>query len=933
MRFFRRTTARVALALLAALVLAAGLPAHAQQDTGLDNAIQAFRSADLVRAQSLLSDYLAAHPRSPAAWNLQGLIADSQKRFAEGERAFRKALELQPSASVYNNLGNHLLLVDQPEEAAQSFRKALELDPRHFSSRYNLISLLLAGKGCSAAAPPAAPVTCPQESLGLFAGFSSAERKSPDVVTLHVRALLASGEETQALGEARSALGAPGGARQFALMLATEFRKAGHAPDGVGLLEQAISQEPRLRQDFDFHLSLALAKSQAGQPAQEDFLELAKMRPGAWQPYYYLGREAATAKQYLQASRWLVKAEKLAPEEPRIAAALASTASAQGFWLDAADEWQRYLRLKPDDPRAYRELAIAATMGKQRDLGLESMQRYLAAFPNDAEARYMLALMEQDAGRQEDARQAMQKSLELKPDNAPAWTSLGRLAMSENHLDDAQKDFQRALELAPRDVATLVALAELYARQGRPELAQPLLEQAITLDPKNIAAHYQLVQVYRRTGHKTRAAEEAKTFERLRALGTSTTGGRGLLSYLRADVGLPPAAQRQHYREFLENALVSHPDDPRVLVRLGIAELQAGQTTEAVTRFQQALAQPSLAYTDALSAAQVLEAAGKPAVALQFYGRALAAPEATTDARAALGRARLLAREGKTPEALQVVYAVPVEAEPKGEAAALAAEIYARQNDDVRALAAYQVALGLAPDNETIVRNAALFLASREHWQEALRVLDEATARVPASTSLKIYKAVLLQLSGHQAEAQTVLASLAFHGDDPALTPDERLAGLLLAISYYTSDQKEPAARLLEELTQADPGLALAWYYRALIASEGGQPARALEWASRAVALDASYTPALYLRGKLLMESGRLTDAARDLQAAARADPAWSPPHYLLARLYRRRGDGARADQEQKLSDQLGAETEQQASPSGALRAYLKQLAAAHGEH
>lgn len=904
------------------------------QDAGLEGAIQAFEQSNLARAQALLRDYLASHPKSAAAWNLQGLLYDTQRRFEEGERALQSALTLEPSAAVYNNLGNHALLVGRPEEAVKDFRAALRLDPHHLSARLNLVSLLVQGRGCAPSAelgtdasPAEVPSrACAEQSLAFWNGFSPKEQQQPEIQLLHVRALLAAEQSSRALDAAKLALRTSQHSSKLASALGGEFLQAGEARDAVAILEQTLTAKPKLKQDFAFRLELASAKFQAQAPARADFLELVKLNPHAWQPYYYLGRLASASKQYLEASTWLVKAQQLAPQVPSIAAALANAAAAQGFWLDAEDEWQRYVRLKPDDLRAYRELAIVATMGKQRDLGLSSMERYVTAFPGDAEAQYMITLMYQDVGRQEDVRAALAKSLQLKPANPAAWVTLARIEMSENNPDDAQKHLEHAIELDPRYVEALVTLAQLHARRRHPELALPLLERAVRLDPRNLTAHYQLVQAYRRTGDKQLAAEEEEAFERLQALRSPVEGGRGLLSYLRGDVGLSPEQRREHYVEFLRSALATHPGDPRVLSRLAIAELASGQPTAATNLFREALAQPSLAYRDALDAAQALEGASNTDLALEFYTRALAAPEAATDARAALAQARLLARLAKLKEALAVVSAVPAQAEPNGQAADLAGLIYARQNNDIKAQAAFQVALRLAPHDETIHRDAALFLASRGQWLAAVKLLDAAGEQLPARISINIYKAVLLQLSGRQKEAQAVLAELAFHGDDPSLSSDERLAGLLLAISYYTSDQKAAAARLLEELTHADASLAQAWYYRALIASETDQSQRALDWVSRSIALENSYAPALYLRGKLLMERHRLDDAARDLEAAAKADLSWSPPHYLLARIYLSRGEKVRAGKEQRQVDQLRAQAQQQASPSSALRAYLDQL-------
>lgn len=58
----------------------------------------------------------------------------------------RLAAERPQDAAVFNDLGNLLLLVPQPDEAEAAYRKALELDPNKTSALYNL-GLLLQQRG------------------------------------------------------------------------------------------------------------------------------------------------------------------------------------------------------------------------------------------------------------------------------------------------------------------------------------------------------------------------------------------------------------------------------------------------------------------------------------------------------------------------------------------------------------------------------------------------------------------------------------------------------------------------------------------------------------------------------------------------------------------------------------------------------------------
>lgn len=915
----------------------------------LGPAIAAFERSDLAGAKRLVQEYLQVHPQDAAAWNLKGLVDDSLKNFEAGGKDFETALHLSPSASAYTNLGNHFLLIHSPAQASKAFVEAMRLDPAHFSARFNLLNLVLNQPACrqnesqgisesfSGAMGPAPDhthgsgprqgadptQTCAQGALDLVKGFSPNDLKRPEVSVLRVRALLAAGQLDAASQAAQRAIAASPGDSRLAYTLGIELAQAGDGANAVPLLEHAESLHPAGRSDAHLLLGLGQAKFQAGLPAASEFVSIKELEPGWWQPYYYLGLIAARGKHFMEAGASLVKAQQLAPSEPLVAAALANVAAAQGFWFDAAEEWQRYIRLKPGDLRAYRELAIVAGVAHQQELAVRSMQRYLEAYPGDAEAYYMLALMEQDSGHNQEAIRALETCVRLKPDYAPGWTALARDEMNLGKLDLARQNLDRALRNDPHSAPAHVALAEIENREGHPELALPLLQQAVKEDPNNVAAYYQLALAERRAGHSQAAEKGANAFERLRSLNRRNPSGRGLLAYLAKDVQLTPAQQQQHYLEFLKAGLKQQRDDPRLLCRLGIAEIADGQTGHGLTLVRRAL-RPSLPYDDALATGKALIANRQEELALSFYHLASTLPAAQSDARAALGEAHTFLAMGRPRKALDALNTVPAQAQPKGEAADLAGLIYARLGMSRQSFAAFHVAMELDPQDQRFYRDAAIFLGSLGQWDEALEVLDLAQKQCGASSSIRLEKAVILQLSGRRDQAQTLLKSLAFHADDPTLTSQQRLAALLLGISYYTTGRRADATRIFQQLARSDPRLAPAWYYRALMASEAGKSSQALEWVSRSLAIEPKYPQALYLRGKLLAEAGKLSEAQAELTAAAEHDQTWSAPHYQLSRLYRRMGKKDLAAGEAKIVGQLDSRAK--GSQSAELREYLDNL-------
>ncbi len=81
----------------------------------------------------------------PALLSLLGTLHDDAGQFAEGEKAYRRALENGPQvAYLHNNLGYNLLLQSKPKLAAEEFREALAMEPHSLFANNNLGLALLA---------------------------------------------------------------------------------------------------------------------------------------------------------------------------------------------------------------------------------------------------------------------------------------------------------------------------------------------------------------------------------------------------------------------------------------------------------------------------------------------------------------------------------------------------------------------------------------------------------------------------------------------------------------------------------------------------------------------------------------------------------------------------------------------------------------------
>ena len=147
------------------------------------------------------------------------------------------------------------------------------------------------------------------------------------------------------------------------------------------------------------------------------------------------------------------------------------------------------------------------------------------------------------------ARKAFERSLELDPTFFPSVASLAALDVSDKNLDAARKRFDAVLAKKPQHPQALLALAELRARAGgsKEEVAD-LINKAITANPTEKIPRLLLIDLYLR-------AKDNKL-----ALSTA------------------------------QNAVAAIPDNPELLDALGRAQLASGDTNQALTSYNKSAA-------------------------------------------------------------------------------------------------------------------------------------------------------------------------------------------------------------------------------------------------------------------------------------------------------------------------------------------------------
>ncbi|MFA4994684.1 MAG: tetratricopeptide repeat protein [Bdellovibrionales bacterium] len=109
----------------------------------LDEATELHNQGRLADAERLYRAILATDPNQPDALALLGVLLASRKEYAQATPLLEKAIQSDPSASLFHfYLGNIFLDMGKDERAETSFRAALALQPNFANAHFRLALLL-----------------------------------------------------------------------------------------------------------------------------------------------------------------------------------------------------------------------------------------------------------------------------------------------------------------------------------------------------------------------------------------------------------------------------------------------------------------------------------------------------------------------------------------------------------------------------------------------------------------------------------------------------------------------------------------------------------------------------------------------------------------------------------------------------------------------
>lgn len=279
------------------------------------------------------------------------------------------------------------------------------------------------------------------------------------------------------------------------------------------LFEHAIKNTPGFASP---HIDLGLLYVQMGEPNKaveqlEEGLRLAPDRTDAANALVNVLREEAREALNSDTEKslsLLLRARKLAPENPDVQFDLGMVELRMSLLPDAVDAFETTLKLRSNDASAIYGLGRAYLDWTKFTQARQQFERYVKLQPNDASGHYGLGMSCAALQLAPEARAEFEKSIALAPVQTESYFRLGLLDLDAQDYPSAEKNFQHVLDRNLSHAGALAAMGRVKLETKKYDEAADLLQRAIAGDASLREAHYYLGLTYARMGRKQESDEQ-----------------------------------------------------------------------------------------------------------------------------------------------------------------------------------------------------------------------------------------------------------------------------------------------------------------------------------------------------------------------------------------------------------------------------------------
>lgn len=630
-----------------------------------------------------------------------------------------------------------------------------------------------------------------------------------------------------------------------------DARKARHLQNGQTFLNDGKFEKARV--EFQNALQIAPADPQARFEMGVVDEKLNKVREAAQfyqsaidvSPDHFRAR-SKLARLYVfsgvpdRALELLKPAIEKQPEDSELlairAAARVQLKDISGGQVDA----EHAVQLDPKNEDAVATLAGIYISTNAVDKAQALLEKSVAGLPATVDLRLALAQVYSREKRTADSERILLDLVRMRPDEQAHRIRLAQFYASQNQLDAAEQALRDGIKAIPQDRQLKLSLVEFLASRRSQDAAEKELKAMIAADPKDFEMQFALAKLFQTSARPALAEatyQEVIVREKLDAAGLAA---RDRLAELRAQRNDSKGAEA-----LIGEVLAKSPRDDDALVLRGDIALANKNPKSAIADLRTVLRDQPNAIGVLRTLARAHLANGEPAIAEETMRRAVEANP--KDASIRLDLAQLLAQLGK-PEQAKPIVADLVKEQPNNipalntlfrvsaatkdyAAATSAAEaIVATQPksamgyfyegmmaetaklDDDQALKLYAQAVELQPNGIEPLQAELRLLVRLRRIPDALKRLDDLTARYPDNALASDLKGGLLLSLGRATEAQEAFKTAI------ARAPKFWTSYRGLAFAQFESKDPDAAVATLQKgiLVVDEPdrlGIEIAGYY------------------------------------------------------------------------------------------------------------------------
>jgi Flp pilus assembly protein TadD len=714
MRLFRRAPA-----LLCAF---AGCVLIGAQSDAVTDAITALERGDLSSAEQTLRAELRTQPNEVAALDVLGVVLDKEKKYAEADELYRRAIALpQPSPSLLNNYGNHLMATGKLTEARGVFLKVIALNPAQANAHIQLARISLERRSGS-------------EALSYLDRLPAKVQQATDVRILRMQALYVLHRNKEADAVLADIAPSTKTDPRLSFTLGTALASAKQYDKAEAFFSQALDAAPG---NFDILHNLGIAASHAGhnERAREVLQAALDQQPQNIDVLYDLAAVNVTLNHKDAAVALLARAAQFAPERADVQLLMAHTTDEMGYFGDAIEAWNRYLKLVPNDDAGRRERGFAETaLGVNAKSGMADLEWFVGKHPGDPVGHYELgvAVSATDSAK---ALAQFNRALVLRPDFAAARVGRALLNYREGKPAAALPDLELAAERQPDNATILDRLGQIYLALDRTPDAVRVLRKAAELAPRDPTTLMHFGRALLKAGQNQEAGAVMARFRELGPNRSTLAHPAGLVDFL----SLSPQEQYTHYRAGVERTVLNTPENAEAQVQFLKLCLEDGKLDQAAAVSRQIIAlKPGLALL-ADAAGALLKAEQYP-LAKEFLQQAISLEGPSGELPLDLAIATFHVVNAQA--GLEQLDRIP-EPQRTGDYYLARAQMLDAAGKNADAIAAVNQAQTKTPTSPELYREAILLLIRNHRSREASQLLDRAARVLPDDPEIMTMKASL----------------------------------------------------------------------------------------------------------------------------------------------------------------------------------------------